>query len=116
MGHTRLGYLPTSRRWRQVVAALSGEGREASSEHQLLDEIDLIAISTLEAAQAGVESAINDVGFRYSFYLLTQLVLAARETKWEKRLAELGVNPSETNSILNCQSKYKGSWTIMCYP
>jgi len=102
MGHQRLGKIPTSRKWSSVVAELtvaptatSGTGATA------VQCVEDIALKTLEAAEEGLRKAINDEGLRYAFYLLTQVVLAAREPEWRGALGELGVQLSDDASVFD---------------
>ena len=66
MGHIRLGRLPATKKWRQVVALLS-------------DNVSLaeIAAASAEAAEASLAHARKDLALLYSFWLLTQLPIAA---------------------------------------
>jgi hypothetical protein len=81
MGHLRLGDLPKTRRWIQVVALL-GEGAST----------DTIASATLEAAENGFLKAAYDEGFKYAVWLLTQTTLAARESNFAGGLRKLGID------------------------
>ena len=80
MGHQRLGEIPKSNRWSTVVATVASVGSGGSP--QLAQSVSHVADETLEAAAAGLERAIDDAGLRYTFYLLTQIVLAARQDDW----------------------------------
>src|SRR5258708_5319906 len=88
MGHQRLGEIPKTQRWNAVVSKLAS----GSSLADPTIVIDDIAAETLFAAEAGLGSAIDDAGLRFTFYLLTQIVLAAREQDWMGSLAEQGIN------------------------
>jgi hypothetical protein len=81
MGHTRLGDLPKTKRWNQVVALLE-EGADTEA----------IASSTLTAAETGFYQATQDTGFKYAFWLLTQVTLAARTDKFSEELSGLGLD------------------------
>jgi hypothetical protein len=81
MGHLRLGTLPTSRKWREVVALLP----EPSS------TVSEIAAATMEAAKHGVDRAADDAGFIETFWLLTQIPLAAREENFAAALNRIGL-------------------------
>ncbi len=79
MGHVRLGKLPRTRAWGQVVA--------------LLDEgaaVPQVAAASGAAAQATLRLAPNDPGFVHAFWLLTQLPLAARSAHYLAELRRLG--------------------------
>jgi hypothetical protein len=110
MGHTRLGELPKSRKWKAVVAAMAQLDLEnASASEKLSEHIEIIAQKTLDAAQAGLDKAIEDTGLQYTFYLLTQLVLAAREDNWEERLAQVGINLSSDDSLFDLTAEIQNS-------
>src|SRR5579863_7304251 len=67
MGHTRLGTIPKTRKWRQLVALIAnGQGDDAGLSHH----VERIVAQTLSLTEAGLESAINDKGLRFTFYLL----------------------------------------------
>ncbi len=101
MGHQRLDGIPKSRKWSVVVAAVAGEGIGASGTATLADAVPDIADLTLVAAKAGLQRAISDPGLRYSFFLLTQIVLAAREPDWQQRLGQLGIKLSQESSLFD---------------
>jgi hypothetical protein len=98
MGHQRLGDIPKSRKWAAVVAAVAEEGAGAGS---LGDAVLEVADLTLDAAKAGLQRAIDDPGLRYTFYLLTQIVLAAREPDWQQRLGRIGIDLSEDSTLFD---------------
>ena len=60
MGHVRLGVLPKSRKWRQVVEEL-----------RLGSELDVVAASAADAAETALRTASNDPAFLHAFWLLT---------------------------------------------
>src|SRR6266404_2748167 len=96
MGHTRLGDLPYSQKWKAVVAAMSSA--DFLDQQSRSAEMERIAVGVLDAAETGLDNAINDVGLRRTFYLLTQLVLAARESDWRERLGNVGIEIGEGDS------------------
>ncbi len=80
MGHTRLGPPPTTHKWKAVASLLAGdEGEGLRSRKMLVDDIESVALQTLNAAETGLDKAIGDTGLQYTFYLLAQIVLSARE-------------------------------------
>jgi hypothetical protein len=101
MGHQRLGDIPKSRKWSAVVAAVAGGGTATAGSSPLADAVSEIADLTLDAANAGLQRAIEDAGLRYTFYLLTQIVLAARETDWQRRLSQAGITLSAESSLFD---------------
>jgi hypothetical protein len=90
MGHVRLGVLPKSRKWRQVV-----------NELRLGAEIDAVAASAADAAEAGLWAASNDPAFLQAFWLLTQVPLAARGPDFAQDLRHLGVQVSDQPSLMD---------------
>jgi hypothetical protein len=80
MGHVRLGVLPKSRKWRQVVKEL-----------RLGSEIDVVAASAADAAETALRTASNDPAFLHAFWLLTQVPLAARGPGFAQDLRRLGI-------------------------
>jgi hypothetical protein len=81
MGHTRLGRLPRTRAWQDVVG-LVGAGADTAD----------IAAATLDASMRGLEHAARDPALLRSFWLLTQLPLCARKTDFVEELAHVGVS------------------------
>ncbi|MCC7106900.1 MAG: hypothetical protein IT307_17340, partial [Chloroflexi bacterium] len=67
MGHIRLGELPRTRKWNQVVELIQQDGDAAS-----------VASAALDAAEDGFMEASKDEGVARVTWLLTQLPLAAR--------------------------------------
>jgi hypothetical protein len=90
MGHVRLGVLPRSRKWRQVVEEL-----------RLGAEIEAVAASAADAAEAGLRAASNDPAFLHAFWLLTQVPLAARGPTFTHDLQRLGVRVPDRPSLMD---------------
>ena len=67
MGHVRLGTLSKSRKWNQVVDEL-----------RLGAEVEAVAASAADAAERALQAASDDPAFLHTFWLLTQVPLAAR--------------------------------------
>lgn len=93
MGHIRLGKMPKTKRWRTVVAMFTGEqeGGGTGGMLTLARDVGQISDKTLDAARTGLERAIDDRGLRFTFYLLTQVVLAARGNEWQEGLKPFGI-------------------------
>lgn len=90
MGHIRLGTLPQSRKWRQVVDELNlGAG------------VEMVAASAASAAEASLQGASNDPAFLHSFWLLTQIPLAARGPAFTEELRGLGLQVREQPSLID---------------
>src|SRR5574340_1374775 len=84
MGHQRLGWIPKTRKWQAVVDGVVGNGGLGSA------EVERIALLTLDAASPALRANLNDPALVHTFYLLTQVALAAREEDWRGRLAREG--------------------------
>ena len=67
MGHTRLGYLPRTRRWGEVVGLRACGAGTAQ-----------VANATISAAERGLNQAAEDKTLVETVWLLTQLPLAGR--------------------------------------
>lgn len=97
MGHIRLGLIPKTQAWADVLESfgmsahseLTGPSNAAAG---VAFDTPLIASKTLQAASEGMSRAMNDQGVGFTFYLLSQTLLASRSDKWAEELAGLGVN------------------------
>ena len=101
MGHQRVGEIPKTQRWNAVVAKVTGGDGSSGSQASLRESVQDIATETLTAAEAGLDHAIADPGLRFTFYLLTQIVLSARESDWKTGLAEQGINLSPDSTLFD---------------
>ena len=89
MGHTRLGEIPRSRKWQQVVALIEGGAGTAQ-----------LANATLFAAERGLKLATEDKGLVETVWLLTQLPLAARTDDFAGALQKAGLKVSDSPSLM----------------
>ncbi|MGO9061870.1 MAG: hypothetical protein ACLQU2_31545 [Candidatus Binataceae bacterium] len=89
MGHIRLGTLPKTQKWNQVVSLIAGGA-----------EVEGIAAASAEAAQNGLERASQDEGLAHVFWLLAQIPQAARGDNFSERLRELGLDVSSEPTLL----------------
>lgn len=106
MGHTRLGDIPTGRKWKAVVAALASLEDEGEVGYGMFaEDVALLALKTLEAAKSGLSKALDDNGLQYTFFLLTQVALASREDDWRERLSSVGINVSDDISPFTLTSE-----------
>jgi hypothetical protein len=81
MGHIRLGRLPRTRKWQEVIDLIATRANTAE-----------IAAATLDASKRGLEQAASDPALVQSFWLLTQLPLCARKADFVKELERVGVS------------------------
>jgi hypothetical protein len=89
MGHIRLGALPKSRKWEQVVDLIA-EGAD----------VGRVAAASADAAEHGLERASEDQGLSHAFWLLTQIPQAARQTNFADQLRRLGLEVSGKPTLL----------------
>jgi hypothetical protein len=90
MGHVRLGVLPKSRKWRQVIEEL-----------RLGSEIEVVAAFAADAAETALRAASDDPAFLHAFWLLTQVPLAARGSDFSQDLQRLGVQVPDRPSLMD---------------
>jgi hypothetical protein len=98
VGHVRLGVLPKSRRWRQVIEQL-----------RLGADVAEVAASAAEAAEASLQRASADPAFLHAFWLLTQIPLAARGPEFVSDLRRLGVEVSDKPSLMDVVAAFSAA-------
>ena len=98
MGHVRLGVLPKSRKWNQVVDEL-----------RLGTDIGAVAASAADAAETSLQAASNDPAFLHAFWLLTQVPLAARGPDFADDLRRLGVQVPDQPSLMDVVAAISGA-------
>jgi hypothetical protein len=85
MGHSRLGRLPNTLGWQNVVGLIAIGG-----------DVAQIADATMAAADRGLQLAFDDRGFCHVMWLLSKLALAARQADFSGALYDVGMHcPSE---------------------
>lgn len=90
MGHIRLGGLPRTRGWEQVVDLIRRGGDAAS-----------VTAAVLGAAEERFNQAAGDEGLAQATWLLAQLPLAARASPYVERLDSLGLCVVEAPGVLD---------------
>jgi len=99
MGHQYLGAIPTSKKWTAVVdEVVGGSGL-------LPEDLKGIAAHTLEAAETALAKGVNDAGLRQTFFLLTQIVLAAQQPDWREKLSQNGIDLGPNASVFELTSQ-----------
>ncbi len=88
MGHNRLGRLPRTKAWREVVALIAN-GADAAQ----------VADATLKAAEKAFQFLKNDKGFKEAVWLLTQLGITGKADTPFESLRAIGVDVSDTPSL-----------------
>jgi hypothetical protein len=100
MGHTRLGEVPKTHKWNELVEQIAWPALPGSVANAAV-HIAAIAARTLDAAQTGLDRAVEDPGVRYTFYLLTQVALASRSSDWEAVLSDHGIHLSPDSTVFD---------------
>jgi hypothetical protein len=109
VGHTRLGPIPKTHKWNELIEEVTGTRLTASSVPTAAITIDAIAARTLDAAQKSLKKVADDPGVRYTFYLLTQVALASRIANWEVGLGEHGISLSSDSTIFDLTIEVQGA-------
>lgn len=90
MGHTRLGDIPRTRKWQEVVGLISGGAGAAQ-----------IANCVIRAAERGLQPASEDKGLVEAVWLLTQLPIAANESDFAAALRDRGLSVSPEPGLMD---------------
>lgn len=91
MGHVRIGRLPHSRKWDDVVAVLASTPRDAAS----------ISGAVLEASDERLRLLSRDPSVAYCFWVLVRLAQASQGDRFATEAAGLGVPLSENLSTVS---------------
>jgi len=89
MGHIRLGRLPRTVKWNQVVSLIDSGASTAD-----------IALVALDASRKGLQTASKDPTLVYSIWLLTQIPLAAKGQDFSEELRQRGLEVSTQPSLM----------------
>lgn len=89
MGHSRLGRLPTSRKWKEVVALLGGGGLSAQA----------LAEAVANAAIQDLERAANDKTLVAVYQMLANIPQAAKEIDFQAALKKIGIDVPQNPTI-----------------
>ena len=100
MGHTRLGTVPKTQEWREIVGYFTGSVLAGDIPGPAIS-IRAIAARTLDATEQGLNRATADPGVRYTFYLMTQVALASRRSDWEKTLRNFGIQLTANSTVFD---------------
>lgn len=68
MGHVRLGLLPRSKAWKEVVGLIAAGA-----------DVPQVANATISAAETAFSFVMNDLGYTEAVWLMTQLAIAAKK-------------------------------------
>jgi len=89
MGHIRIGTLPATRRWKDVIGLIA-EGVEAAR----------VAEAVTHAWEQAFNTVRNDAGFREAVYLLMQIGVAGKSRDPTGHLSSVGVEVSGAGSVV----------------
>ena len=90
MGHIRLGTLPKTRAWKEIVRYIA-DGADVSE----------VAGATMQAADKAFEVIQNDRGFAETVDLMTQLAVAARSDDPVAHFEALGIKLSDHTTVID---------------
>lgn len=93
MGHIRLGPLPATKRWRDVIGALESGGNVAE-----------VAASAALAAEGGLKLLAAEPLVLFSLKLLIEIPLAARGPQFIEDLRALGLDVPDAPSLIDTTS------------
>ena len=88
MGHSRIGSLPATKPWKDVIKLIADGA-----------DVPAVATATLRAAERAFAWIQEDAGFREASNLLVEIGLAAGGKDGVKKLAALGITLSENTSV-----------------
>jgi len=89
MGHIRIGTLPATKRWKEVVGLIT-EGAEVSK----------VAESTIHASELAFNKVHDDFAFREAVWLMTQFGVAGSKDNPAQHLDSLGIAVSGASSVV----------------
>jgi hypothetical protein len=98
MGHTRLGNLPKTQKWAQVIALI-----------QSLADPAMVAAATLRASKEGLDRVTRDPALIHSFWLLTQIPLCARKGDYVQNLRQIGIDVQEAPTLMELVGSFSDS-------
>lgn len=81
MGHVRLGVLPRTRAWKEVVGLIAAGA-----------DVSQIANATITAAEKAFSFVMKDVGYTEAVWLMTQMAIAAKKPDIHQHLESVGIS------------------------
>ena len=94
MGHVRLGRLPATRKWKEIVQFLASDGFSVAD----------LADRVMDACDKSFSAASKDPAFQKALQLLCQIPIASKQDNLSAALSEIGVsvpdNPSRTDIVV----------------
>jgi hypothetical protein len=91
------------------VETLTGSRLRGFPVSSSASRVNIVAAQTLKAARTTLAKASDDAGVRYTFYLLTQLALASRQSDWRAALSEHRIALSDQSSVFDLTAEVQGA-------
>jgi hypothetical protein len=91
MGHIRMGRLPKTRRWSQVVQLLDSPRSSSSA----------VAAAVAKAAEDFFYEKKTDPALTYSYWLLTQITYRSRKDDYIGELKAIGLDISDVSNVFD---------------
>ncbi|WP_050927606.1 hypothetical protein [Aestuariivita boseongensis] len=104
MGHIRLGTLPQSKKWREVVALLNSDA-----------PLEQIAQAAADASERDLKRASDDPVFQHVSNLLVTLPLQARSPSFLEFVAGLGLSEENLTSVTGLLAGLNSSIDAQAY-
>ncbi len=98
MGHTRLGSIPKSKKWSEVVNSFS---QSFASKDVSSDFTKIVSSQSIDAASKGLDLVLDDDGLQYTFYLLSQIAIKSREDNWIDELKQIGIKVNKDSNLFD---------------
>ena len=109
MGHTRLGTLPKTRKWNELLRDIAGTRSPGNESDSAANNVTAIAVQTLGASRKALAKVAQDPGVGYAFYLLTQVALASRTSDWETALHQHGIQLTSDSTVFDLTVELQGA-------
>ena len=90
MGHIRVGRLPKTKKWTQVVEAIKADEKHLSR----------IANATIKATGRDISNLSSEPSVYYPFFILSQIISKVDSENFVGELSELGIASQEISSTL----------------
>ncbi|ANA33345.1 hypothetical protein C6T69_00245 [Burkholderia multivorans] len=81
MGHVRLGVLPRTKAWKEVVGLIASGA-----------DVSQVANATIAAAEKAFSFVMDDKGYTEAVWLMTQLAIAAKKNDLYAHLRSVGIS------------------------
>jgi len=91
MGHIRIGILPKTRGWKQVIALLDSADSSSSA----------VAMATAKAAKDFFSQQKNDPALAFSYWLLTQITSRAKSKDYLEEIRKIGLDISKIENAFD---------------